>query len=76
MVKEGVEREFDRTFSEQYFIHRTRQNFERDVDDFENMANDGIQIINRMIENDLNGRYDREISYGTYQPLSYHKGLF
>ena len=24
------------------------------------MANDGIQIINRMIENDLNGRYDKE----------------
>ena len=58
--KEGVEREFDRSFSEKYFIHRTRQNFERDIDDFENMANDGIHIINRMIENDLNGRYDKE----------------
>ena len=41
-------------------IHRTRQNFDRDIDDFENMANDGIQIINRMIENDLNGGYDKE----------------
>ncbi len=58
--KEGVEREFDRSFSEKYFIHRTRQNFKRDVDDFENMSNNGIKIINRMIENDLNGRYDKE----------------
>ena len=58
--KEGVEREFNRSFSEKYFIHRTRQNFERGVDDFENMANDGIQIIVRMIGNELNGRYDKE----------------
>ncbi|MAS38394.1 MAG: heme biosynthesis protein HemY [Flammeovirgaceae bacterium] len=57
--KEGVEREFNRSFSEKYFIHRTRQNFDRGVDDFENMANDGIQIIIRMIENELNGRYDK-----------------
>ena len=57
---EGVEREFDRNFSEKYFIHRTRQNFERDVDDFENMANDGIQIITRIVENEINGIYDME----------------
>ena len=57
--KEGVEREFNRSFSEKYFIHRTRQNFDRGVDDFENMANVGIQIIIRMIENELNGRYDK-----------------
>ena len=58
--KKGIEKEFNRNFSEKYFIHRTRQNFDRDIDDFENMANNGIKVITRMIENDINGRYDRK----------------
>ena len=57
--KKGIEKEFNRSFSEKYFIHRTRQNFDRDIDDFENMANNGIKVISRMIEKDINGRYDR-----------------
>ena len=56
----GVEKEFNRNFSDKYFIHRTRQNFDRDIDNFENMANNGIKVISRMIENDINGRYDRK----------------
>ena len=58
--KKGIEKEFKRNFSEKYFIHRTRQNFDRDIDNFENMANNGIKVITRMIENDINGRYDRK----------------
>ena len=58
--KDAIEKEFDRNFSEKYFIHRTRQNFDRDIDDFDNMADNTIEIINRVVENEINGRYDKE----------------
>ena len=58
--KKGVEREFNRKFSEKYFIHRTRQNFDYEVDDFDNMANNAIKIITNMVKNEINGRFDQE----------------
>ena len=58
--KKGVEREFNRKFSEKYFIHRTRQNFDYEVDDFDNMANNAIKIITNMVTNEINGRFDPE----------------
>ena len=58
--KKGVEREFNRKFSEKYFIHRTRQNFDYDVDNFDNMANNAIKIITNMVKNEINGRFDPE----------------
>lgn len=67
--KEDVEMEFERSFFEQYFICRTRQNFNRDVDNFENMANDGILIINRMLIKELNSRLDNENDLWYLPPL-------
>ena len=32
----------------------------RDIDDFDNMADNTIEIINRVVENEINGRYDKE----------------
>ena len=58
--KKGVEKEFNRKFSEKYFIHRTRQNFDYEVDDFDNMANNAIKIITNMVKNEINGRFDKE----------------
>ena len=58
--KKGVEKEFNRKFSEKYFIHRTRQNFDYEVDDFDNMANNAIKIITNMVKNEINGRFDEE----------------
>ena len=58
--KKGVEREFNRKFSEKYFIHRTRQNFDYEVDDFDNMANNAIKIITNMVTNEINGKFDQE----------------
>ena len=58
--KKGVEKEFNRKFSEKYFIHRTRQNFDYEVDDFDNMANNAIKIIRNMSKNEINGRFDQE----------------
>tara|TARA_B100000963_G_scaffold361356_1_gene396330 strand:+ start:1405 stop:2745 length:1341 start_codon:yes stop_codon:yes gene_type:complete len=56
--KEGVEKAFDRSFSEEYNIHRTRQNFPKGVDNFSNMANVGIFITDRVVQNDLGGGID------------------
>ena len=56
--KEGVEKDFDRSFSEEYNIHRTRQNFPKGVDNFSNMANVGIFITDRVVQNDLGGGID------------------
>ena len=58
--KKGLEKEFNRKFSEKYFIHRTRQNFDYEVDDFDNMANNAIKIITNMVKNEINGRFDQE----------------
>tara|TARA_B100000925_G_scaffold138690_1_gene103921 strand:- start:154 stop:1425 length:1272 start_codon:yes stop_codon:yes gene_type:complete len=56
--KKAVEREFGRSFSDKYFIHRTRQNFNKGIDDFESMAEKGIKVISRLIEKELGGDYD------------------
>ena len=56
--KDGVEKVFDRVFSNQYFIHRTRQNFDDDIDSFDKMSEKGLIIITRLVERDLGGRFD------------------
>ena len=58
--KKAVEREFGRSFSDKYFIHRTRQNFNKGIDDFESMAEKGIMVISRLIEKELGGEYDED----------------
>ena len=55
---DGVEKAFDRTFSEEYNIHRTRQNFPNGIDNFTNMANIGVFITDRVIQNELGGGVD------------------
>jgi hypothetical protein len=57
--KEGVERAFGRTFSNRFHIHRTRQNFPRGIDTFEQMAQTGLQIIDRVVEEEMGGRIDQ-----------------
>ncbi|MBH45863.1 MAG: heme biosynthesis protein HemY [Flavobacteriaceae bacterium] len=56
--KDGVEKAFDRSFSEKYNIHRTRRNFPNGVDNFSNMANIGIYITDRVIQDELGGGID------------------
>jgi hypothetical protein len=56
--KDGVEKAFDKTFSEEYNIHRTRQNFPNGVDNFSNMANLGVYITDRVIQDNLGGGID------------------
>jgi hypothetical protein len=56
--KDGVEKAFDKIFSEEYNIHRTRQNFPNGVDSFSNMANIGVFITDRVIQEELQGGID------------------
>lgn len=57
--KDGVEKAFDRTFSETFYIHRTRQGFEnKGFDSFTNMAKKGIYITDRVIQEELGGGID------------------
>ncbi|MCB0847185.1 MAG: ADP-ribosylglycohydrolase family protein, partial [Bacteroidetes bacterium] len=57
--KEGVEKAFGRTFSNQFNIHRTRQNFPNGgIDSFENMAGKGVQIIDRVVREEMKGTVD------------------
>jgi hypothetical protein len=57
--KEGVEKAFDRKFAEKFNIHRTRIGFPNNgIDDFEHMAEKGIYIIDRVVQEELNGGID------------------
>jgi hypothetical protein len=55
----GVERAFGTDLSERFNIHRTRQNFENDgIDTFENMARTGVEIIDRVVIEEMGGTVD------------------
>lgn len=59
--KEGVEKAFQTKLSNQFNIHRTRQNFPNNgMDTFEEMAKKGIFIIDRVIQEEMNGGIDLE----------------
>lgn len=54
--KEGVEKAFGRKFSTKFNIHRTRTGFPNDgIDTFENMAQKGIFIIDRVVQEEMGG---------------------
>lgn len=59
--KEGVEEAFGRTFSNQYNIHRTRRNFQNEgIDTFESMAKKGVFIVDRTVQEQMDGGIDLE----------------
>ena len=59
--KEGLEKTFGQQFSNQFNIHRTRQNFPNDgIDTFENMAKKGIFVIDRVVQEEMKGGVDLE----------------
>lgn len=59
--KDGVEDTFGRTFSDRYNIHRTRQNFPDDgIDTFDNMAEKGVFIVDRVVQKQMGGGIDLE----------------
>lgn len=57
--KEGVEKAFGRKFSNKFHIHRTRVNFpNQGIDTFEAMAQKGLWIIDRVVQEELKGGVD------------------
>ncbi len=61
--KEGVEKQFGRSFANKFNIHRTRQNFlNNGIDTFERMAQEGIFIVDRVVQEELNGSIDLEMN--------------
>ncbi len=61
--KEGIEKAFNRKFSNRYNIHRTRQNFPNNgIDTFENMAEKGLIVIDRVVKEQMGGTIDLEKS--------------
>lgn len=56
-----IEKTFGRTFSNRFNIHRTRTNFpDNGIDNFENMASRGIEIIDRVVQEEMRGGIDLE----------------
>ncbi|MEN8125896.1 MAG: ADP-ribosylglycohydrolase family protein [Bacteroidota bacterium] len=59
--KDGIEETFERQFSNRFNIHRTRQNFPDDgIDTFENMAQKGLVVTDRVIKEEIGGTIDPE----------------
>ena len=59
--KEGVEKAFGRKFSNRFHIHRTRQNFPNNgMDTFEAMAETGLRITDKVVQEQMGGRIDLE----------------
>lgn len=59
--RSGVEAAFGTNLSDRFNIHRTRQNFENDgIDTFDNMAQKGIDIIDHVVVEEMNGIVDFE----------------
>ena len=57
--KEGVEKAFGRKFSNKFHIHRTRVNFPNEgIDTFDAMAQKGLWIIDRVVQEELKGGID------------------
>ena len=57
--KEGVEKAFGRKFSNKFHIHRTRIGFPNEgIDTFESMAQKGVWIIDRVVQEELTGGID------------------
>lgn len=58
--KKGIEDTFNRSFSNRFNIHRTRQNFPEGIDNFENMANKGLMVVDLIIKEEMGGFLDED----------------
>jgi hypothetical protein len=59
--KNHIEKEFGRTFADRFNIHRTRGNFPNDgIDTFQHMAEKGLFIIDRVVQEEMGGGVDLE----------------
>ena len=63
--KERNRRNLDQKFSNRFNIHRTRQNFPGDgIDTFENMAQMGLLVTDRVVKEEMGGSLDSKKNLG------------
>jgi hypothetical protein len=59
--KDGIEKAFGKKFSDKFNIHRTRVNFPNNgIDNFNQMAETGIYIVDRAVQEEMKGGIDLE----------------
>ena len=59
--KSGVEKAFGQTFADKFNIHRTRIGFpDNGIDTFENMAQKGVYVVDRVVQEQMRGGVDLE----------------
>ncbi len=59
--KSGVEAAFGQKFANKFNIHRTRVGFDNDgIDTFEAMSERGLQVVDRVVLEQMNGKVDLE----------------
>lgn len=64
MGANSIEEAFGTKLSNEFHIHRTRQNFPNNgIDTFENMAKNGLKIVDSVIINEMNGSIDQANNY-------------
>jgi hypothetical protein len=57
--KDGIEKAFNRKFSDKYNIHRTRIGFpNKGIDNFKDMAKKGVYIVDRVVQDQMGGGVD------------------
>lgn len=56
--KQGVEQAFGRTFAHRFNIHRTRGGFAEGIDTFDNMAQTGVFVVDRVVQEVMQGGVD------------------
>ncbi len=57
--KEGIETAFNRTFADEFNIHRTRKGFPNNgIDTFDNMAETGLSVVDRAVVEEMGGEID------------------
>jgi hypothetical protein len=56
--RKEIEASFGREFSNRYHIGRTRRNFPAETDTFEQMARRGVLVIDKVVEQQMNGTVD------------------
>ena len=64
MGASAIEKAFETKLSNEFHIHRTRQNFPNNgIDTFKNMAKNGLKIVDSIILNEMNGTIDQAKIY-------------
>ncbi|MGB0777974.1 MAG: ADP-ribosylglycohydrolase family protein [Flavobacteriaceae bacterium] len=59
--KKEIETLFNQQFSDQFYIHRTRQNFpNQGMDNFSNMAQTGLDIVDRVVLEKIGGKIEND----------------